>query len=58
MKTVHPKVAAGGASGAAVTLILYAGTLIHVTLPETVAAAIVVLVTFAAGYLTPGPKKG
>lgn len=52
-----PKVAAGGAVGAAAVLITYIASLFGVHLPETVAAALPVLLAVGAAYLkkdTPG----
>lgn len=58
MKTVHPKVAAAGASGAVATIIIYAASLAGYTLPGEVAAALAVLLAVAAGYLkSAAPKK-
>lgn len=51
---LHPKVAAGGAAGAFTVLLLWIlATYAHVTPPAEVDLAIDVLVSVAAGYVTP-----
>lgn len=57
-KTPSPKVVAGGAAGAAVTIIVWGAGLLGVEVPAEVAAAAVVLVTFAAGYIVPDAARG
>lgn len=47
----HPKVAAGAAAGAAVTVALYAVSLFGVTVPGEVGAALGTLAAFAAAYI-------
>ena len=49
-----PKVAAAGAAGAATIVLVYILSLFHVDMPDSVAAAIAVLISVGAGYL----KKG
>lgn len=46
-------VAVGGAAGAAVTVLIWAAGLAGVDMPAEVAAALVTLAGFAAGWLTP-----
>ena len=53
-KAPVPKVAAAGSAGALGTVLIYVAGLLGVELPPEVAAAVVALVMFAAGYL----KKG
>lgn len=54
---LHPKVATSGLAGALSTLVLWLLTLVGVSVPDPVSAAIVVLVSFLIGYLTPsGPR--
>lgn len=45
-----PKVAAAGIAGAAMTLIIFAAQMFGFPMPETVAAAVVTIVAFVAGY--------
>lgn len=47
---VHPKVAASTTTAAAVSVILWLGAQVGVDIPVEVAAAIVVVATFLAGY--------
>jgi hypothetical protein len=49
--TPTPKVAAAGAGGAASIVLIWVLSLIGVTLPAEVAAAIATLLAFGAGYL-------
>lgn len=51
MTQIHPKVAASGASGAVVVVLSYLLTLLGVDLPAEVEASLVVLISFAAGYV-------
>lgn len=53
---INPKVAAGGAAGAVVTIAVWAVGLAGVQVPAEVASAATVLVTFAAGYLVPADR--
>lgn len=50
-RTPHPKVAAGGVAGAAVTVVIYVLSLVGVTMPGEVAAAVTTLATFGAAYV-------
>lgn len=52
--TPVPKVAAAGAAGALGTMLIYVAGVLGIDLPAEVAAAIVVLVMFGAGYLKRG----
>jgi len=45
------KMQASGAAGALVTVIVFAAGLAHVQIDATTAAALVFLISFAAGYL-------
>ena len=49
--TPTPKVAAAGAGGAASIVLIYVLSLVGITLPPEVAAAITTLLAFGAGYL-------
>lgn len=49
-----PKVAAAGAGGAAVTVLLWVADVAHLDMPVPVAGAIVTLAAFGAGYLKRG----
>lgn len=49
------KVAAAGVAGAAATVLVYVADLLGLELPAVVAAAIVAVLAFAAGYLRPTP---
>lgn len=53
---IHPKVAAGTAAAAAAFILEYILAQLGVKLPTDVAAAIVVVLTFGAGWLAPNPK--
>lgn len=53
--SIHPKVQAVGAAGAAATLIVFVLAAFSITVPAAVVAAIVTLVTFGAGYFKRGP---
>ena len=46
-----PKVAAGGAAGAASIILVYTLTTLGVAVPAEVASALTVLISFAAAYL-------
>lgn len=48
---IHPKVAASGAAGAVVTLIIYGASFFNVEVPGEVAAALTVLISSVAGWL-------
>lgn len=48
---IHPKVAASSVTAAAVSVILWVAKQVGVDMPVEVAGAIVVVATFAAGYL-------
>ncbi len=48
---VDPKVATGGASMAAATVIVFAATQFGIEVPGEVGAALATLIGFAAGYL-------
>ena len=48
---VHPKVSAATAGSAAALVIVWAARQLGVDVPHEVAAALVVVVTFAAGWL-------
>lgn len=48
---LNPKVAASGIAGALSVLVVYALSLAGVDVPTEVAAAITVIIAFAAGYL-------
>jgi len=51
-KKPTPKVAAGGVAGAAVVVIVWGAALFGVDVPVEVAGSAVVLVSFAAAYMT------
>ncbi|WP_017599189.1 hypothetical protein [Nocardiopsis lucentensis] len=51
------KVTAAGASGAAVTVLIYVAGLFGLDVPEVVAAAAVTLVAAAAAYLAPHTRR-
>lgn len=53
-----PKVAAAGTSGAAATVLVWIADAVGLDLPPAVAAALVTLAAFAAGYLTPAGGGG
>lgn len=57
-KAPTPKVVAGGAAGAAVVVIVWAAGLFGLDVPVEVAGSIVVLVSFAAGYIVPDRSTG
>jgi hypothetical protein len=46
-----PKIAAAGAAGALTIIIVYVASLFGLDVPEYVATAVGVLITWAAGYL-------
>lgn len=50
---IHPKVVAAGLSGAVVTILAWAIPPLHGA-PVEVIAAMTTVVSFVAGYLTPG----
>lgn len=50
-KAINPKVAAGGAAGAASVVLVYVLGELGVHLPPEVASAVTVLLSVAAGYL-------
>lgn len=52
MKPV-PKVAAGGAAGAAAVLVVWVLSLFGVDMPAAAAAALATILAFAAGYFAP-----
>jgi hypothetical protein len=52
---IHPKVAAGALAGAAVTVAVSVAGAFGVNVPPDVAAALVTLLSFAAGYLKGAP---
>jgi biotin transporter BioY len=54
MTTIHPKVAAGGAAGAASIIIVFVLAALGLPVPPEVASAITTLLTFEAGYLKRG----
>lgn len=54
MNTLHPKVGAAGTSGAAVTLLVGLAHAFGIELPAEVAAGLVALGAFAAGWLKRG----
>jgi putative flippase GtrA len=51
--TPTPKVAAGGASGAVVVILVWLASLVGLDVPAEVAGAAAVLIGFAAAWLTP-----
>ena len=53
---IHPKVAAGSAAAAASLILVWLLAQVGVKMPGDVAGAIVVVLTFAAGWLAPNPK--
>jgi hypothetical protein len=53
---IHPKVAAGSAAAAAAFLLEYLLAQFGINMPTDVAAALVVVLGFAAGWLAPNPK--
>lgn len=50
---MNPKVAAGGAAGAAVTVIVFVAGQLGLEVPPEVAAALVTLISTGAGYFKP-----
>lgn len=50
---LHPKVAAASLAGALGLIIIWAASLAHVEVPNEIAGAIVLLLTFAAGWAAP-----
>lgn len=54
---IHPKVAAGSVAAAASLILIWALAQFKVALPGDVAGAIVVVLTFAAGWLAPTTKS-
>lgn len=52
---IHPKVVAGGAAGAAVTLLVAVLATQGIVLAPAVVGALLVLVQFAASYFKAGP---
>jgi hypothetical protein len=52
---VHPKVAAASLAGAVVTVAVTVAGAFGVNVPPDVAAALVTIATFAAGYLKASP---
>jgi putative effector of murein hydrolase LrgA (UPF0299 family) len=55
---ISSKVAAGTVAGAATVVLVWALTLLHVDVPATVQGAFIVLLSFAAGWITPPDAKG
>lgn len=58
MLPIYDKVAAGGTAGLLTTVIVGVLSLVHITLPATVIAAIVTLIIFGASYLKKETKIG
>lgn len=52
------KVVAGGVAGAIVTILVWIVSLFGLTVPAEVAGAAVVIISFAAAYITPGASNG
>jgi hypothetical protein len=50
-KEPRPKVAAAGAAGGLVTVLMFLAPLVNVEVPAEVAAALATVLAFAAGYL-------
>lgn len=50
-KKPQPKVVAGGVAGAAVVVLVWAASMSGLEIPAEVAGALIVLISFAAGYL-------
>jgi hypothetical protein len=50
---IHPKVAGGSLSGALALIIIWVFSLVHIQVPVEVAAAMVLVFTFAGGWLAP-----
>lgn len=48
---LNPKIAASGAAGAITVLLVYLCSVAGIEIPNEVAAAITVIIAFAAGYL-------
>lgn len=48
---LNPKIAASGIAGALTVVIVYVLSLVGVNVPTEVAAALTVIIAFAAGYL-------
>lgn len=57
MKSVSPKVVASSVSAAAVCVICWLASQAGVDVPAEVAAALVVIATFAAGWIKTDPKR-
>jgi hypothetical protein len=53
---IHPKVQAATAAGALATVVVAILAAAGITVAPAIVAAIVVLVTFAAGYIKRGPE--
>jgi hypothetical protein len=53
--TIHPKVAGASLAGALGLIIVWLFSLGHITVPAEVSAAIVLVLTFAGGWLSPSP---
>lgn len=49
---LHPKVQNAGVAGSAVVVLVFASAALGFPIPAGVAAAVVVLVSFLAGYVT------
>lgn len=48
---INPKIAASGIAGALTVVLVYVLSLANINVPTEVAAAITVIIAFAAGYL-------
>jgi hypothetical protein len=53
--TIHPKVAGGTLSGALGLIIVWLFSLGHIDVPPEVSGAMVLVLMFAGGWLTPSP---
>jgi len=55
---ISPKVAAGGAAGAAAIVLVWLASLFGLDIPDYVAQAATVLISLVVGYMVPDDRSG